>query len=572
VPLIPMLRRAPYAAGLVFLSFIASEPAFAAGHRARMSADLDEQLAAGSSSIDVIVHGTRAEVDALAQRYNVRVKRYMKSGVVFRVTAGQLAALQQDETQDHLSADVPIHSIAEVTAQTIGADQVWAGSERLPPLSGQGVGVALIDSGVDTRHAALRNRVVFTKDFTGGNGFDGYGHGTHVAGIISGRPGRTSDTADYRGIAGGARIINLRVLGDDGSGVASDVIEAIDWAIENRRVYDIRVINLSLGAPVTQPYRDDPLCEAVERAVAAGIVVVAAAGNYGQAADGRVVVGGTASPGNDPGAITVGALDTHGTPARSDDTVATYSSRGPTRYDLVLKPDLVAPGSHIVSAESAGSYLARTYPQRHVAGTGTNGYIQLSGTSMAAGVVSGAVALLLEENPRLTPRDAKAVLQMTSSFMPGEGLLASGAGSLNVIAAAELAGPKANFSLLVTTIAGERVSPGGFAFFEPKNSFTVRAFSERKTRRRPQALLRSATIIWGTNADDTIIWGTTIMAAMNVGDTIIWGTDASDTIIWGTSTDDTIIWGTVACDTIIWGTIADDTIIWGTSFGDAVLD
>ena len=231
MPLIPMLRRASFAAGLVFLSFIASEPAFAAGHRARMSADLDEQLAAGSSSIDVIVHGTRAEVDALAQRYNVRVKRYMKSGVVFRVTAGQLAALQQDETQDHLSADVPIHSIADVTAQTIGAEQVWAGSERLPPLSGQGVGVALIDSGVDTRHEALSNRVAFTKDFTGGNGLDGYGHGTHVAGIISGGPGQTSDTADYRGIAGSARIINLRVLGDDGSGVASDVIEAIDLSL-----------------------------------------------------------------------------------------------------------------------------------------------------------------------------------------------------------------------------------------------------------------------------------------------------------------------------------------------------
>src|ERR1700730_17476068 len=227
-----MLRRDTLFTVLVLTSVAASTPAFAAGHRARMSAALVDQLPAGSPSIDVVVHRTRAEVDALAQRYNVRVKRYMKSGVVFRVTAGQLSALQQDETMDHLSADVPIHSIADVTAQTIGADQVWAGSERLPPLSGRGVGVALIDSGVDTRHAALRNRVAFTKDFTGGNGLDGYGHGTHVAGIIAGRPGRTSDTADYRGIAGGARIINLRVLGDDGSGVASDVIEAIDWAIE----------------------------------------------------------------------------------------------------------------------------------------------------------------------------------------------------------------------------------------------------------------------------------------------------------------------------------------------------
>jgi subtilisin family serine protease len=237
----------------------------------------------------------------------------------------------------------------------------------------------------------------------------------------------------------------------------------------------------------------------------------------------------------------------------------------------VLKPDLVAPGSHVVSAESAGSYLARTYSQRHVAGTDTNAYIQLSGTSMAAGVVSGAVALLLEENPRLTPRDAKAALQMTSSFMPGEGLIASGAGSLNVIAAAELAGQQRNLSLPVTTIAGEQVLAGGFAFVESRNRLTVRAFTERKADRRPQFILRSATIIWGTSADDTIIWGTTIVAVINAGDTIIWGTDARDTIIWGTNTDDTIIWGTNMSDTIIWGTNGSDTIIWGTNTDDTII-
>ena len=132
----------------------------------------------------------------------------------------------------------------------------------------------------------------------------------------------------------------------------------------------MRIINLSLGAPVLQPYRDDPLCEAVERAVRAGLVVVVAAGNYGRTADGRACSAAITSPANSPYAIAVGAVDTHDTAQRSDDTLAAYSSKGPTRYDLIMKPDLAAPGSHIRSAEAADSYLSKTYPTRHVSGIG----------------------------------------------------------------------------------------------------------------------------------------------------------------------------------------------------------
>ena len=428
-------HRVVIAAALTVLCFIAA-PAAAQPRRARLSADLTDALTSGSQSIDVIVHGDKATVDAVALRYNLRVKRHLKSGGVLHVNAGQLAALRDDGTLDHLSSDVRIYS-ADVTTETIEADRVWAGEGSLAPLTGAGVGVAVIDSGVDFQHTALKNRVAVSVDFTGGDGVDRFGHGTHVAAIIAGQQGRTADTRDYRGVASGARIINLRVLGDDGSGVASSVIEAIDWAVEYRDRYNIRVINLSLGAPVTQPYRDDPLCEAAERAVAAGIIVVSAAGNYGQAKDGRLVYGSVASPGNDPSVITVGALDTHATADRSDDTVALYSSHGPTLYDLVMKPDVVAPGSHVVSAEAPGSYLAKAHPERHVTGTGESAYIQLSGTSMAAAVTSGAVALLLDGKRRLTPNDAKVTLQVTSTLMPEAGLLASGAGSLNAFAAAE---------------------------------------------------------------------------------------------------------------------------------------
>ena len=448
---------------VVAISFWAATttPALAQ-HRARLSADLADRMAGGSQTIDVIVHGDQLEVEALAKSVNVPVKRFLKrGGAVLRLNAGQLAALQADPSVEHLPSDARIHSVADVTALSIGADQAWAGANELRKLSGKGVGVAVIDSGIDSTHNALKGRVVVTKDFTGGNGVDLYGHGTHVAGIIVGAQGSTADTAEYQGIASGASIINLRVLGADGSGKASDVVEAIDWAIDHRTDYNIRVINMSLGGPVLQPYRDDPMCEAVERAAKAGIVVVAAAGNFGKAADGRRIIGGITSPGNSPHATTVGAIDTHDTPQRSDDTVAEYSSRGPTIYDRVLKPDMVAPGSHIVSAEVTGSYLSQAFPARHVAGSGHDAYIQLSGTSMAAGVVSGAVALLLQERPGLRPEGTRAVLQLTSSFMPEAGMIGAGAGSINVLAAAELLNGGV---LSQTTIAGERTTNSGLLF------------------------------------------------------------------------------------------------------------
>jgi len=547
--LLARFSRATLAA--VVVVSVGVSPAFAARH-ARLSADLEDHLAAGSQTIAVIVHGTRTEVDALATRYNLRVARYLKSGAVLRVTAGQLAAVSEDQTVEHLSGDARFRA-SDVTAESIGADQVWAGSEGLPVRTGVGVAVAVIDSGIDFGHAALKKRVLATIDFTGGTGQDAYGHGTHVAAIIAGQQGRTADTADYRGIAPGAFIVNLRVLGADGSGYASDVVEAIDWAIEHRKAYNIKVINLSLGTPVLQPYQDDPVCEAVERAIAAGMVVVVAAGNNGQSVDGKRIFGGITSPGNHPDAITVGAVDTHGTPYRSDDTVAAYSSRGPTRFNLALKPDMVAPGSHIVSAEAQGSYLATTYSQRHVTGAGADGYLQLSGTSMATGVVSGAAALLLEQKGRLSPRETKAVLQMTSSFMPEEGLMAGGAGSLNVLAAAEFVGDPRKASLPRTVLAGQEVVASGVAF-------TTHAFAQQKS-----GVVGSTSIFWGTAKPQSIFWGTT-----NGNDSIFWGTNNNDSIFWGTNSNDSIFWGTNNNDSIFWGTSSNDSIFWGTNSNDSI--
>jgi hypothetical protein len=231
----------------------------------------------------------------------------------------------------------------------------------------------------------------------------------------------------------------------------------------------------------------------------------------------------------------------------------------------VLKPDLVAPGTRIVSAEAARSYLSTTYPERHVAGAGADAYLQLSGTSMAAAVVTGAVSLLLEQRPKLTPRETKAVLQLTSSVMPGEGLVASGAGSLNLIGATLLLKAEGATSV---TIAGESVHSGGVCFFDlsglPSDPRTLAMYPKLRTSADNGT---QETIIWGQHRKDTIIWGqvhdSTIIWGQTLNDTIIWG--QTDTIIWGQTTDPTIIWGQAEPDTIIWGQGSPDTIIWGQS-------
>ena len=201
---------------------------------------------------------------------------------------------------------------------------------------------------------------VYNQNFVGGtagSANDQYGHGSHVSGIIAGT-GKNSLGSNYfytfKGIADGANLINLRVLDQNGAGTDSQVIAAIQTAIQLKSKYNIRVINLSLGRPVYESYTLDPLCQAVEQAWKAGIVVVVAAGNDGRNNNaGTNGYGTIAAPGNDPYVITVGAMNSMGTSSRADDHIASYSSKGPTLFDHIVKPDLVAPGNRIISLYTA---------------------------------------------------------------------------------------------------------------------------------------------------------------------------------------------------------------------------
>ncbi len=249
---------------------------------------------------------------------------------------------------------------------------------------------------------------------------DAYGHGTHVAGLIGGN-GASSALGkgyprQYSGMAPGVNLINLRVLDANGNGTDSQVIAALQRAIALKATYNIRVINLSLGRRVFESYTLDPLCLAVESAWKAGIVVVTAAGNSGR--DNSMHTHGFATigaPGNDPVVITVGATRTRGTDGRSDDIIASYSSKGPTLLDHVVKPDLVSPGNRMVSLRAANSTLDKSYPSYQVKNnSGNSAYYRLSGTSMATPLVSGAVALMLQQDSTLTPDQIKARLMKTA--------------------------------------------------------------------------------------------------------------------------------------------------------------
>jgi serine protease AprX len=337
-----------------------------------------------------------------------------------------------------LSLDRPVRGTMERTTTATGSKWV---AEHLG-VTGAGIGVATIDSGVNPWHDDLDGRILQFADFVNGQAaaYDDYGHGTHVAGIIAGS-GQSSNGV-RRGMAPGAHLVVLKALDITGNGFTSNVIAAIDYAIANRAAFNIRVLNLSVAAGVYESFTKDPLTLAAKRAVDSGIVVVAAAGNRGRDQAGQPQYGAIASPGNAPWVLTVGASNDAGTADRRDDVVAAFSSRGPSPIDENAKPDLIAPGVNVESTADPTSALFAANPSSRLWGTaktGTEPYLSLTGTSMASPVVAGAIALMLEANASLTPNAVKAILEFTAEARDGYNNLTQGAGFLNARGAVELA-------------------------------------------------------------------------------------------------------------------------------------
>src|SRR5688500_11134772 len=491
-------------------------------------------LSGDDQPVRAIIRGNVQAILAVAARDGIRVVRVLSGFVVVEATPSQLQALQGILGIDAITRDTLVRPLMSVSLKAMATAEARAGSGGLlglgliaatPSISGKGIGVAVIDSGI-SYHSALSGKVIASVNSATGetSTTDGFGHGTHIAGIIAGVSNYGPTPLFKTGVAPGSHLVNVRVLNRQGVGYTSDVIAGLQWVKRNRIKYGIRVVNLSLGHPITEPCFFDPLCLAAEDAAASGLVVVASAGNNGKDAEGRPVLGSISTPGNAPSVITVGALNTWNTTWLSDDTVTSYSSRGPTRYDLLLKPDVVAPGNKIVSLEAYGSYLATKYPSLRVAGWGTNAFRQMSGTSMAAAMVSGGAALLLESSPTLTPRQLKVALQVTAAPKPKEGLIAAGTGSVNLYAARKFAAPQELLGLIpTTTISGQLVSGGGLTYLatgaivDMSNAgfAGLRAFGLIDVRKQPYASRTSTTgpsqIIWGEHStwtfDQQIIWG-----------------------------------------------------------------
>lgn len=390
----------------------------------------------------VIVHlapGASADAGIRTLRGLVGRRLGPGRGLVASVPDSALMALARLPGVEGVSLDRRVQGTMERTAATVGA--TWV-REALG-LDGTGIGIAVIDSGIANWHDDLGSgRVARFVDFVNFEPapYDDYGHGTHVAGILTGN-GHDSGGL-RRGIAPGATLLVEKVLDAAGQGYISNVIAAIDYAIANKAALGLRIINLSVAAGVTESYTTDPLTLAAKRAVDAGLVVVSAAGNLGRGPDGQPRYGAIGAPGNAPWVLTVGASSHGGTTDRSDDVIAGFSSRGPSAIDFEAKPDIVAPGVGIESLAEAGSALFNTRPLMRLWGTvptANEPYLSLSGTSMASPVVSGTIALMLQANPALTPNLVKAILQFTAESRDRYDALTQGAGFLNTRGAVELA-------------------------------------------------------------------------------------------------------------------------------------
>jgi serine protease AprX len=576
----------------ILLLLVLTAPLTMLADNSKISPDLQNSISTGQTQVVVqYAPGTQLTCSGILGLLGCIVNDVLKlggavlgqlpivNGLVASLDHNGIVALSNQSNVVYISKDRPLTPFFDNAAPAVNASAAWQSN-----YTGSGIGVALIDSGVNSHPDLLTtgflpvSRVVYNQSFVPGSSSaaDAYGHGTHIAGLIAG-DGISSTgpiySQTFKGIAPGAKIVNLRVLDANGSATDSTVIAAINQAIALKSKYNIRVINLSLGRGVYESYKLDPLCQAVEKAWKSGIVVVVAAGNNGRflPTSGYATV---TSPGNDPYVLTVGSMKPMGTPQRTDDLIASYSSKGPTVIDHVAKPDIVAPGNLLISTETSNTTLYNTeldnrVPYRAYMYGGPSSpskfYFELSGTSMATGVVSGAVADLLQAHPTMSPDQVKARLMKTASkSFPTSSSVYDPASGITYTSQYDIFTVGAGYVDLAAALASTELSSG--------SAMSPTAVYNSNTG---NVTLTSATsAVWGSTQawSGPAVWGNTQFVG---GSAIMWGsnTTSGSAIMWGSSG----LWG----NAIMWGssnasgfsTIWSDAIMWGSSgtWGSAIM-
>jgi serine protease AprX len=437
------------------------------------------------------------------------------------------------------NAVVDMGSMYNVTLMT-GAQAYWQAG-----FTGKGVDVAVIDSGVAPVDG-LDGKVVDGPDLSFESQasnlvhLDSFGHGTHMAGIIAGRPsGAVSgeyagDPSHFLGMAPDARLVSVKVADAHGATDVSQVIAAISWVVQHRTDHglNIRVLNLSYGTDSTQDTSIDPLAFAAEQAWKAGIVVVTAAGNEGYSKSGSLT-----SPARDPLLLAVGAADSNGTLSLKDDTVATFSSSGSSAgaHATGRFVDLVAPGSHIVSLRVPGSLVDQTYSST---GAVTDSLFRGSGTSQAAAVVSGAAALVIQQRPSITPDQVKCLLMTTTTKLRRTQNSAQGTGEVDLQATLDTATPSWNQRLAAGVGTGSLEEARGSAHL---NKDGVVLFGERDIFAAPfdsaaTAALEASASSWSGGVWNGNMWSGSSWSGNS------WSTSSWSANSWSGSSWSSVLW------------------------------
>ena len=451
------------------------------------------------------------------------------SGVAAQLTGKQVVALSTRPGISAITSDAPTRLAGGLSSRqqwpfVSGVAKGWSNVANWtlaqPPT------IAIVDSGVDAGRADFGGRViqqVTMSSLQPNSPGDGRGHGTFVAGIAAG------GASGYTGAAPTAKLLSLDVMDDSGMALTSDVIAAADWIYQNRNTYNIRVANFSLHSTAPASVFWDPLDRAVEKLWLSGVVVVAASGNYGAHGQPTNVL---YAPGNDPFVITVGADDISGSVSMNDDAAAEWSVYGHT-IDGFAKPELAAPGRYMIGPIPALSTLALEKATNVVA----PGYIQLSGTSFAAPVVSGAAAYLLALHPNWTPDQVKGALMLTAKAAPNAAPFSEGVGEVNLADAAGVVSP-------------------------PNPNLALNAFLVADPNGGSTPVFDAAS--WGSAARNDASWGSASWGSASWG-SASWGSASWGSASWGSNAWSAASWGTASWGTASWGTASWGSASWGSA-------